>query len=197
VEHLKGLLDVGLLEGLLPVFMPGAEVERLALVDLVDPTSDCPIGQWIGSVRECDEEDRRNALAQALAHRFITDVVFLLPPAVRANKIVGREHGEKEVRFAQATLDLVPPIVHTKNLSDVEEDRQLAASKGTERQLDLLGESRDLVLFVIAPGVADEEVVEHVEWRPEEINSVPATGALSARRNWLVIRPRPQSVFAK
>ena len=69
---------------------------------------------------------------------------------------MGREHGKKHLRVAQAALNLLPPVIHAGNLVRVEEHPQVAPGKRAERGFDLRLERGHLPAFIVAPRVADK-----------------------------------------
>ena len=70
------LPEVRLLQRLFSGIMPRAQIEGLAALNLVNPACEGLVGFRIGGVGQSDEKDGRDALAEALAHGFVADVIF-------------------------------------------------------------------------------------------------------------------------
>jgi hypothetical protein len=88
------LPDVRLLQRLFACVVPRAQIEGLATLNLVNPVREGLVDLRIGGVWQGDEKDGRKAFAEALAHGFVTDVIFPFPATVGA----GEEMGESTAR---------------------------------------------------------------------------------------------------
>ena len=78
--------------------------------------------------------------------------------------IGGRQADQEQSRVADAIEDAMPPVVHALDVEGVEEHAEVLAAAAGEPAvigLDPLLEFGDAALSIVAPGVADEEVVGH------------------------------------
>ena len=74
-------------------------------------------------------------------------------------------------RKAEAAEDFVPPVLHAVDFLLVEEGDEITIRERREVCLDAIDELGDTTLLVVAPRVADEDVVGHGESRRIETDS--------------------------
>lgn len=95
----------------------------------------------------------------------MADLVFEvfdeLPLAVLALQIRRRETRKQQPRFAESLKDALPPILHPVDFLNIEEWDEFATGVAREVGLDALDELGDAALFVIAPRIADKNIVGH------------------------------------
>ena len=92
--------DVLAFEGLAAGVEPGAEVEMLAAADAGEPGGRPLLEPGLVQAGDRHDVDRRDALAEHRAGRFVLEVLDDLPLAVRALQVLGREDEQEELRFA-------------------------------------------------------------------------------------------------
>jgi len=148
-----------LLQRLFARVVPRTQIEGLAALNLVNPAREVQVGLRIGGVGQHHEKDGRDTFAEALAHGFVADIVLPFPAAVGAGEVMGREHGEKNLRLAQAALNLLPPIIHAGNLLRVEKHAQVAPGECAEGGFDLRFEAGHLPALIVEPRITDEQMV--------------------------------------
>src|SRR5437899_2536701 len=93
------------------------------------------------------------------------EVLVELPRAILTLEIGGRE-ADQQPGVADGVKDAMLPVVHALDVELVEEDAEVLATGADELAvigLDPLLELGDAALGIVAPGVADEEVVGHGE----------------------------------
>jgi hypothetical protein len=122
LQRFESAAELWLLERARAGIVPRGEVESLTSAYSLLPMRAYKFGACYRTNSGPDEEHGRDALAQALAHRFVANVVFPFPVAVRAFDVAWREHGKEQMRLTQALLNRLPPGIHTGDTAHVEKD---------------------------------------------------------------------------
>ena len=160
LEVIEPGADVLAFEGLAAGVEPGAEVATLAAADAGEPGRPL-LEPGLVQAGDRHDVDRRDALAAHRAGRFVLEVLDDLPLAVLALQVLGREDEQEELRVLQALEDRVQPVVHAGDIVHVEKVAEFLGAELAVVVSDAFDKFGDASLGIVAPGVADEEVVGH------------------------------------
>ena len=161
LEVIEPGADVLAFEGLAAGVEPGAEVTTLAAADAGEPGRNRLREPGLVQAGDRHDVDRRDALAAHRAGRFVLEVLDDLPLAMLAHQVLGREDEQEELRLLQALEDRVQPVVHAGDIVHVEKVAEFLAAELAVVVSDAFDQFGDPSLGIVAPGVADKEVVGH------------------------------------